>query len=123
MVTKFYKCRHCGNVAIKVVDSTVPLVCCGEKMEELKVNTVEVGAEKHLPVIEKMDECTLRVKVGSTEHPMTPEHHISAICLETEDGIQIAYPKDKPVVEFQTQSPVKAVYAYCNLHGLWKLAP
>ena len=92
-------------------------------MEELKVNTVEVGAEKHLPVIEKMDECTLRVKVGSIEHPMTPEHHISAICLETEDGIQIAYPKDKPVVEFQTQSPVKAVYAYCNLHGLWKLAP
>ena len=35
MATRFYKCNHCGNVIEKVVDSKVPVVCCGEKMQEL----------------------------------------------------------------------------------------
>ena len=30
MATKFYKCRHCGNVVEKVVDSGIKVVCCGE---------------------------------------------------------------------------------------------
>lgn len=120
MEVKFYRCRVCGNVAIKVVDSKVPLVCCGEKMEELTASTADTGAEKHLPVIERVDENTVKVLVGSAPHPMLPEHHISFICLETEDGIQVAYPKDKPEAVFMTKSPVKAVYEYCNIHGLWK---
>ena len=41
MATKFYKCNHCGNVIEKVVDSKVPVVCCGEKMQELIPNTVD----------------------------------------------------------------------------------
>ncbi|MBR6632388.1 MAG: desulfoferrodoxin, partial [Alistipes sp.] len=45
MKTKFFKCETCGNVAIKVVDSNVPLVCCGKPMTELKANTEESGAE------------------------------------------------------------------------------
>ena len=48
MATKFYRCRHCGNVIHKVVDSKVPVVCCGEKMQELIPNTVDAGKEKHL---------------------------------------------------------------------------
>ena len=35
MEIKFYKCEHCGNIAIKVVDSGVPMICCGEPMVEL----------------------------------------------------------------------------------------
>ena len=38
MATKFFKCRHCGNVIHKVVDSKVMVVCCGEVMEELIPN-------------------------------------------------------------------------------------
>ena len=70
METKFYKCRHCGNVAMKVVDSGVQLVCCGEPMEELVPNTVDAAGEKHLPVVTNVDDCRLHVKVGSVEHPM-----------------------------------------------------
>ena len=51
MAVKFYRCRYCGNVIEKVVDSKVPVVCCGEKMEELVANTVEASVEKHLPVV------------------------------------------------------------------------
>ena len=29
---KFYQCEHCGNLAVKLTDSGVPLVCCGQEV-------------------------------------------------------------------------------------------
>ena len=121
MTTKFYKCNHCGNVIEKVVDSKVPVVCCGEKMEELIPNTVDASNEKHVPVVTRLDDSRIKVEVGSVAHPMTPEHHISFIYVETENGGIRVNLKDKPeaVVCICTDKPI-AVYEYCNLHGLWK---
>ena len=121
MAVKFYKCRHCGNVVEKVVDSRVPVVCCGEKMEELIPNTVDASNEKHVPVVTRLDDDTIKVEVGSVPHPMLPEHHISFIYVETENGGIKVNLKDKPeaVICTCTVTPV-AVYEYCNLHGLWK---
>lgn len=123
MATKFYKCRHCGNVIEKIVDSKVPVVCCGEKMEELVPNTVEASVEKHLPVVTRIDDCTIKVEVGSAPHPMLPEHHIAFIYVETENGGIRVNLSDKPEAVICTCSskPI-AVYEYCNLHGLWKTA-
>ena len=121
MATKFYKCNHCGNVVEKVVDSKVPVVCCGEKMQELVPNTVDASNEKHVPVVTCLDDCRIKVEVGSVAHPMTPEHHISFIYVETENGGIRVNLKDKPeaVICVCHDKPV-AVYEYCNLHGLWK---
>lgn len=121
MKVKFFKCNHCGNVIIKVVDSKVPVVCCGEKMVELVANTEEASVEKHLPVVTRIDDCNLKVEVGSLAHPMLPEHHIAFIYLETENGGMRIDLKDKPEAIFCTCSdkPI-VVYEYCNLHGLWK---
>ena len=83
MATKFFKCRHCGNVIEKVVDSGVPVVCCGEKMEELIPNTVEASGEKHIPVVSVVDDCHIKVEVGSVAHPMLTEHHIAFVYVET----------------------------------------
>ena len=120
-MTKFFKCRHCGNVVEKVVDSGVAVVCCGEKMEELIPNTVDASGEKHIPVVTKIDDCTIKVEVGSVAHPMLPEHHIAFIYVETETGGIRVNLTDKPeaVICTCTSKPV-AVYEYCNLHGLWK---
>lgn len=118
MATKFFKCRHCGNVIQKVVDSKVPVVCCGEKMEELVPNTVDASGEKHLPVVTKIDENTIKVEVGSVAHPMLPEHHIAFIYVETENGGVRVDLKDVPEAEVSVKNPVE-VYEYCNLHGLW----
>lgn len=121
MATKFYKCNHCGNVIVKVVDAGVPVVCCGQKMEELIPNTVDASGEKHVPVVTVLDDNRIKVEVGSVAHPMLPEHHISFVYVETENGgIQVNL-KDKPeaVVHVGDEKPV-AVYEYCNLHGLWK---
>lgn len=105
----------------KIVDSKVPVVCCGEKMEELVPNTVEASEEKHLPVVTRIDDCSIKVEVGSVAHPMLPEHHIAFIYVETENGGIRVNLSDKPEAVICTCSsrPI-AVYEYCNLHGLWK---
>lgn len=125
MATKFYKCNHCGNVIEKSVDSGVPVVCCGHKMEELVANTVDASQEKHVPVVTKVDDCKIKIQVGSVEHPMIEEHHIAFIYVETENGgMHISLKVNgKPEAVFCTcnDKPV-AVYEYCNLHGLWKTA-
>ncbi len=123
MKTKFYFCTRCGNVIVKVVDSGVTPVCCGEEMVELKPHAEDVAKEKHLPVIERVDGHTVRVKVGSEPHPMTPDHHICFICLETDRGVEVRYLKpDEPArAEFSDFcGKILAVYEYCNIHGLWR---
>ncbi|MCQ4846336.1 desulfoferrodoxin family protein [Gordonibacter pamelaeae] len=122
MELKFYHCRHCGNIAVKPFDSGVPLVCCGEQMEELVANTTDAALEKHVPDV-KVDGSNVHVQVGSTLHPMTPEHYITFVCLQTKNGYQFVQltPEDAPVADFavaEGDEPVK-VYEYCNIHGLW----
>lgn len=121
MATKFFKCNHCGNVIVKVVDVGVPVMCCGEKMVELVPNTVDASGEKHLPVVTVLDNNSIKIEVGSVHHPMLPEHHISFVYVETENGgIQVNL-KDKPeAVVYLGEEKAVAVYEYCNLHGLWK---
>lgn len=122
MDLKFYKCLHCGNIAVKPFDSGVPLVCCGEQMSELIPNTTDAALEKHVPVV-RIDGSHVRVEVGSTLHPMTPEHFIAFVCLATKQGYQFhAFtPHDAPVADFALAEgdEVVRVYEYCNLHGLW----
>lgn len=121
MATKFYKCNHCGNVIEKVVDAGVSVVCCGEKMVELIPNTVDASNEKHVPVVTVLDENHIKVDVGSVAHPMLPEHHISFIYVEYENGGLRVNLNDKPEAVICTGGQkVLAVYEYCNLHGLWK---
>ena len=121
MATKFYKCAHCGNVIEKIVDSGVPVICCGEQMEELIPNTVDASGEKHVPVVKRLDDQTIQVEVGSVHHPMLPEHHIAFVYVETERGGIRVNLTDEPVaiIHHGSDRPI-AVYEYCNLHGLWK---
>jgi superoxide reductase len=55
---------------------------------------------------------------------MTQEHLIEWVLIETEQGYQIKYltAEGSPVANFSLTDGDKlvAVYAYCNLHGLWR---
>ena len=120
MKARFFKCNQCGNVVVKLVDSGVPVVCCGEKMEELVPNTVDASGEKHMPVVTLVGEGRIKLEVGSVPHPMTEEHHIAFIYVETDRGGIHVDLKDKPEAEIYVgDENVVAVYEYCNLHGLW----
>ena len=122
MSATFKICRHCGNLVELIRDQGVPLICCGQKMEELVPNTVEASGEKHVPVV-SVDGDLVRVSVGSVTHPMIPEHYIEWICLETDRGVyrKNLQPGQAPEALFTVpgEKPA-AVYGYCNLHGLWK---
>jgi len=118
---KFYICSHCNNIASPVINNGPPLVCCGEKMGVIAPNTVEASAEKHLPAVTQEGD-TLTVQIGSAIHPMTPEHHINFLYVETERGGQRKCLDigQEPVQKFSlVEDKPKAVYAYCNLHGMW----
>lgn len=92
-------------------------------MQELIPSTNDSVMEKHLPVVECEANGTVRVRIGSMPHPMTPAHYISFIYLETEKGGQIKYlmPDEAPEAVFcDCKDKPVAVYGYCNIHGLWK---
>ena len=122
MKTRFFICNHCGNLVQIINDAKVPLICCGEKMTELIPNTVEASGEKHIPVVSYKDD-VVSVNVGSVDHPMVDEHFIQWVYVETEKGGQLKKLSsgDAPHVLFNVAGDkATAVYAYCNLHGLWK---
>ena len=120
--TRFYICEKCGNIVGMIHSSGVPLMCCGQKMTALIPGTVDAAKEKHIPVV-TVENDTVNVCVGSVEHPMTEEHSITWVYLLTDKGGQRKNLSTgtAPTVSFalNNEKPV-AVYAYCNLHGLWK---
>lgn len=118
---KFYICEKCGNLVGMINASGVPMVCCGQKMTKLEAGTVEASREKHIPVA-TVEGDTVKVVVGSVAHPMTEEHLIEWVYLKTDKGGQRKALKagDAPEVSFKLlDEKAIAVYAYCNLHGLW----
>ena len=121
-MAKFYICEKCGNLIGMIHASGVTPVCCGSKMTALEAGVVEASREKHIPEV-TVDGNTVTVTVGSVLHPMTEEHSITWIYLETDKGGQrkCLAPGEAPEVTFAlADEKAVAVYAYCNLHGLWK---
>ena len=123
MEQKFYICEHCGKMVALVKESGVPVMCCGQKMTEIIPGTTDAAVEKHVPVY-TVENNIVHVKVGEVEHPMTPEHFIEWVSIQTNQGNQrkALKPGDQPEIFFALcdGDEVEAVYAYCNLHGLWK---
>ena len=118
----FYICEHCNKIIIHMKNSGLPIQCCGQRMKLLVPE--RIGApEKHFPEV-KIDKNKITIEVSSIEHPMTEEHYIEWIALETSNGnqyIKLSH-KDKPKAEFYVADGTKliAAYAFCYLHGLWK---
>ena len=119
---RFFVCGTCGNLAGLIEDHGPPMSCCGAKMTELVPNTAEASVEKHVPVAYKTDQ-GIGVKVGSVLHPMEKEHYIGFVYVRTDQGGQRKNLSvgDLPeaTFSFSNDKPLE-VYAYCNLHGLWK---
>jgi len=121
-MAKFFICSICGNIVGLIKDNGGPLACCGQAMTYLEPNTVEASQEKHLPEVTK-SESGVSVKVGSVLHPMEEAHYIDFIYAKTDKGghrVELAI-GDTPEATFcfAGEAPLE-VYAYCNLHGLWK---
>lgn len=119
---KFYRCPVCGNIVVKLVDSKVPLTCCGQPMQEIKPNKVDAALEKHVPVVSVKGNKVV-VNVGSVAHPMEKKHLITHIVVVTNLGYytRVLSATDQPTASYtlQANETLTDVYAYCNLHNLW----
>jgi len=122
-VNEIYKCSICGNIVEVAHAGAGVLSCCGKEMVLLEAGTSDGAAEKHVPVIEKV-EGGYKVTVGSVEHPMLENHYIEFIELICEKchKVQRKYlkPGEKPEAVFKTCSEKVTAREYCNLHGLWQ---
>ena len=118
---RFFICEKCGNLVGMINESGAPIVCCGQKMTKLEPGKIEASHDKHIPEV-KVEGNLVKVEVGSTRHPMAEEHFIMWVYIKTDRGGERKNlaPGDDPCVTFALadEKPV-AVYAYCNLHGLW----
>lgn len=122
---KFYRCNVCGQIFATVKDRKITPSCCGTSMEEIIPSTDEnTLGEKHIPIY-KLDENKVTVYIGSIPHPMTLEHHIEWVLIVTNKGNQKRELNhfDEPKVSFPLEKGevIKEIYAYCNIHSLWKL--
>ncbi len=115
------KCVKCGALVEVLKDCTCDecgIMCCGEEMKILNPNSVEASFEKHMPVVDVVDN-EIIVKVP---HVMEEQHYIEWIAVVDKTGIQ------KRMLEIGNDAFAKfpyrvesKVYSYCNLHGLWML--
>ena len=118
----FYFCKHCKNIVSFISNKGTSVVCCGEVMTRLEPNSTDAANEKHKPVIETNGNI-ITVSVGSVAHPMIDDHFVEWVVLETNNGYQLRRlsPGEQPKVNFIIckEDKIKAVYSFCNLHGLW----
>lgn len=136
-----YKCPACGYT-LEVVEmgkkqlvctghsyastcsiADAQVACCGKAMELLEPNTVEASTEKHLPEAAFTEDGKLTVRVGSIPHPMTAEHFIEWVTVvagNTSQRVKLAAGQPAASVFCVGDAAAADIYAYCNLHGLWK---
>ena len=116
-----YKCNTCGNIAQIIITGKPDMKCCARPMVLLSENSEDAAVEKHVPVIEKLDN-GFKVVVGSNEHPMADDHYIQWIEFQANNRTYrtLFNSGDKPEAVFLIDADSIAARAYCNLHGLWK---
>ncbi len=116
-----YKCGVCGNIIEVLHAGKGNLVCCGQPMNLLVENTVDAAKEKHVPVIEKVDD-GFKVKVGEVAHPMEEKHWIEwvEIIADGKTYRQYLNPGETPEATFAVTADQITAREYCNIHGLWK---
>lgn len=121
VIREIYKCEVCGNMVEVIHQSGGTLVCCGKPMTKVIENTVDASREKHIPVVEKLQD-GISVKVGEAEHPMDDGHYIEWIEVHTKNKVYRKYLKsgEKPQAVFKIDEEIIAVKEYCGIHGLWR---
>ena len=122
MELKLYKSAS-GDQVVALLKDASQNAPGAEPMQEVIPGTTDAAVEKHVPVA-AVDGNKVVVTVGSVEHPMTPAHYIEWIAIKTKRGVALRTlePETPPKAEFTLEDgdELVDVYAYCNLHSLWK---
>lgn len=119
MNIQFYKNTKTGAITYSILGKDHKVE---EGDVELVANSTDAAQEKHVPVA-TVEGNKVHVEVGSVLHPMTEAHYIDFIVLATDQKVELKRlaHDGQPIADFALADGEKpeAVYAYCNLHGLW----
>lgn len=113
--TSLYVCPVCGNVIQSTGQAIVS--CCGIVLPPLEA---EPADENHNILVERIeDEYYVHI-----DHEMSKTHFISFIMAVKDDSIEFTklYPEGNAEARFGI-SKTKALYCYCNQHGLFSVRP
>ena len=120
---RFFTCESCNIIIQEIQGQADCFSCDGTELKELQPGTTDAAQEKHVPVVTQNGN-EITVQVGSVLHPMTEEHSIEWVYLQTQKGGQRVDLEStgEPSAKFLIAEGDKAIaaYAYCNLHGFWK---
>jgi superoxide reductase len=135
---KLYVCKNCGHIAFAEAPEKCPV--CGVGKSNYNENPQAVhpaekeGKEKHVPAIVVTDTCGLipqackdvHIKVGSTPHPMEPEHWIEWIDVYINHVFSARYSMQPQALQAAVgvhlkseQSGIITAIEHCNKHGTW----
>lgn len=120
----FRKCDTCGQVIGIIKNKDNQIVCCGKVMSEIvPQETEDFLGEKHIPIF-FIKHKKLFIQVGSNEHPTSLDHHIEWVAVKTNVRHQRIplFPGERAriMIPLVCGEEVLEIYAYCNIHGLWK---
>ena len=123
MATKFYKCDSCGNVITKLVDSGVPVVCCGKGMTLLQPTPVTDQNRHLLPHVTLLDGGHIRLTLHENVKCSVGDNEKMFLYLEFEHGGIVINDLSKPEINlsFGPCRPL-ALYKYCTHCGLLRLS-
>ena len=115
------KCLKCGAMVEVLKDchcDNCGIMCCGQKMVEVKTNSVECAVEKHLPVCEVVGAYV----IVSVPHVMEENHYIECISLVSDkiNAKKYFVPGDTPMAVFPYVKGA-TISSYCNKHGIWSV--
>jgi len=121
MRQKFVKCNTCGNMITFVDEKQMP-ECCGKVMAEIPY--AAEGEAEHIPVV-NITGSKIKVSVADGSHPMTDDHYIQWVTMETRTGVQRKNlkPGDELIDILFLVPPTDEIvssHAYCNVHGLFR---
>jgi len=111
--TNLYVCPICGNVIQSTGEAVVS--CCGVTLPALEAETCDASHQARIEIVE--DEYYFTVS-----HEMSKTHYISFVAAVQSDGYEIRklYPEGSAEARFKIRG-TKAVYYYCNRHGLFRI--
>lgn len=111
--TQFYVCPVCGNVVNSLGDGS--FACCGINLPKLEPETPD---DEHKICVEQAENEYL----VTMKHQMNKNHYISFITYISSDAVEIKklYPEQDICVRFKRKGH-GILYAYCNIHGMFKL--
>ncbi len=110
---RWYVCPVCGNVIQTTGEAVIS--CCGIALPPLEPEPADGDHEITVEIAE--DEYFVSVR-----HPMTKDHYISFLSAAADQGTQFVklYPEGNAEAWFKIRR-VKALYAFCNRHGLFRV--